>query len=168
MAHPEIQLDDSGIIIFTLANKPDLLIMIDKVDYFKHVHNTNHWYVHYSTHQKKPKPYVRSHWVNGVGHKHLHREVLGVVENWSHESVVDHINNDSLDIRMCNLRKCTTTENVRASKIPAIIYRGVSITAVRQRFQSYVGRKYIGSHKTVEGMKIKIDAMFTEASHHAG
>lgn len=175
MAEPTI-LDfdhDGNYVLFTLSNKPEAVIKIDREDYKKHVHNTNHWYVHYSQHQRTPKPYVRSHWTPESGHKHLHREILGI-GNWSHSSVGDHINGDSLDCRKLNLRECTTKENVMNGRSPAVQHLGIAISRIRADrypngyYQAYRGKEYIASGVDLEGVKQKIELKLSGELHHEG
>jgi len=52
-----------------------------------------------------------------------------VIMNAPDDAVVDHINGDSLDNRRCNLRICTTQENVRNRRTRAASsgFKGVSL-----------------------------------------
>lgn len=53
--------------------------------------------------------YYQKGWPRGVIVK-LHRFIVGE-ENIPKGCVVDHINRDSLDNRLCNLRVCTKSQN---------------------------------------------------------
>ena len=44
----------------------------------------------------------------------LHRYLFGIVnEKYDIDKVVDHINGDSLDNRLCNLRQCSHSQNMQ-------------------------------------------------------
>ena len=82
------------------------LIDLDKVDELKK-------YKIYIK-QHGPKSYATINYNDGRKIK-LNRYLLGLIdaEEWDGKIVVDHINGNSLDNRLCNLRKCTIKENAQ-------------------------------------------------------
>lgn len=66
------------------------------------------WQIRYD--RRYPKHYVET-WVNKK-RLHLHRYLMGVgFEKYTYEKTIDHINGDTLDNRICNLKLCSKKEN---------------------------------------------------------
>lgn len=91
----------------------------------------------------KCKKYVITH--NGNQKTLMHHMVLGKPEKGY---VVDHKNNNGLDNRLCNLRKCTPSQN--AQNVPKVSsktsssYKGVSWETKHKRWVVYLAGKYVG------------------------
>lgn len=79
----------------------------------------------------------------------LHRLIMGYYGN---DYVIDHINSDSLDNRMSNIRMCTVGQNTMNSR-PNIITDN-RFTGVRQTrsgtYSAKISDQYLGRYKTFE------------------
>lgn len=76
---------------------------------------------------------------------------------WAQE--IDHINDNGLDNRLCNLRECTRSQNnARTRRQNMHGYRGVHYKAKDKRFEAYCGDTYVGSGKTPEEAARAYDA----------
>lgn len=164
--------------VFSLSNKPEMRIKMDVADFNRLVKGKNCWYVHVCKKAKDgyERAYVRTAWQKGVSHRHLHREVLEAGKFDYKDSVVDHLNGDSLDNRRRNLRLGTVYDNVRNpnnktrgnmrhKKIKA--YKDCNICEKHSYnktqestiyYQAYDGKKYIACRKTLEELHKVIDA----------
>ena len=89
-------------------------------------------------------PYDRGYYAIRGGKKgekrtiRMHRQILGLTDRSVH---VDHVNNNGLDNRRCNIRKCTPSENMRnkrASRGSISKYVGVSYRSDRDRWVSTI------------------------------
>lgn len=71
------------------------------------------------------------------GRKYLHRLVSKCRDGF----MIDHINMNKLDNRLCNLRECVNSENQRNKPgLPgsSSIYKGVSLTANKKRWRARI------------------------------
>lgn len=93
----------------------------------------------------------------------LHRFLLGV----EHPFIVDHINGNSLDNRLANLRRCTLAQNALNRRPPIHSpcgYRGVKIRVQRgvKRYVAQIGvnyhKKWLGVFSTAEEAAMAYDA----------
>ena len=91
--------------------------------------------------------------INKKQHKvRLHRFITNCPENM----VVDHINGDKSNNRMCNLRICSVKENIYNSGIQkrnTLNAKGVSMThsgTYQAQIQVDGKLKYLGSYKTIK------------------
>ena len=66
----------------------------------------------------------------------MHRVIMEAPDDMD----VDHINGDVRDNRRCNLRVCTTSENLRnkISKVGFSKYKGVGLHGYRKKWRSYI------------------------------
>lgn len=75
---------------------------------------------------------------------HMSREIWKLVGRVLPKGyILDHINGDKLDNRLCNLRACTQNENIwntRLSKVGNAGYRGVHKREKIQPYRPYVAR----------------------------
>ena len=90
----------------------------------------------------------------------LHRLVMGVLDN--PDIIVDHINHNRADNRICNLRLCTVQENNRNSSKSTIRkktskYKGVSFDKAPSHTKNPWRAQY-----TMDGRKIHIGCFPTE------
>ena len=149
---------------FNLSNKPDLLCKIDTEDFYEFVEHRTHWYIHIAVERKNQvttRPYIRSIWKKGVGHLHLHREVLSLGK-FDGVLVGDHITcAETLDNRRSNLRIVTPSESAENRDPWAYQYNGCSVSKFKvngkTRFQAYRKKRYIASNHCVVQLKEKID-----------
>lgn len=104
---------------------------------------------------KRGIPYlVMGKWIpikNITKMQYLHRLLLNAKKG----QVVDHINGDTLDNRLCNLRICTNQENIRNSKIPknnTTGYKGICYVPRNSKkpWSARVFNKHLGYFKTKE------------------
>lgn len=128
-------------------------LIFDEITY--ELFKKRNWYVENS----RGLLYLRWHGITGGrGGKqfrlHFHREALNLKNP---KLVVDHINGNSLDNRLCNLRICTQKENMKNQKYRntpnrTSNYLGVYYNKVNNNWRSsfYCGRKRfeVGSFKT--------------------
>ena len=156
-----------GHVEFRLPNKPDLLCLIDKIDFRDHVQNTKCWYIHRSTAKGCYTYYIRT----SGGKRHLHRTVLNTGRYCPKESVVDHKNRNGLDNRRDNLREGTTLQNVlnseRCANVNSIEYKGLRIYERTDRagnYQCYNGLDFVGGGNSVDKVKEKIDKYISKTN----
>lgn len=123
--------------------KTDTFILVDDCD-FDYL-NQFRW------HLNTVIGYVTS-WIDGKN-QYIHQIIMGKKPGM----VLDHINGNKLDNRRCNLRFCTTKENVRntkKSKNNTSGFNGVSYRKLRKDYRAYimVDRKQInlGHYKTFD------------------
>jgi hypothetical protein len=84
-------------------------------------------------------------WHNGK-HIRLHKFIMGEKDNLQ----IDHINEDKLDNRKCNLRFCTRSENIhnkRSSRKNTSGFRGVCWDKERNKWMAYININ--GKRKTI-------------------
>ena len=115
-------------------------VLLDKEDFTK-VKDLR-WYVE----KHKKEFYVFSNSLDGGKTKvRLHRYIIDCPKNM----VVDHINNNPLDNRKCNLRQTTHSDNLRYKKSK---YRGVRPRGNKFQVQfMYKGKRhYLGVFDTYE------------------
>lgn len=160
MAHPTIVNQESGSTWFTLSNNPQLMCVMDTVDYVRLVKNTKRWYIHTSKKSNiKQFSYIRCTLIDG-SHEHLHREVMRVGD-YSLQSVVDHKNDNGLDCRRENLREVDHFQNITKNRKAKHSYKGFSISEIHRPnrivFQSYRKSEYIAYGKTLDAIKSRID-----------
>ena len=95
---------------------------------------------------------MTSYQVHGPHHTLLmHRLIMKA----GYRDTIDHINHNGLDNRRCNLRKCTTSQNIMHSRKTSMhtssIYKGVHWYSNLGRWRAVIGgtgpTKYIGSFK---------------------
>lgn len=99
------------------------------------------------------KSYVRVK-INGVAYLRSH--LIYICANGSDCEMIDHINGDSMDDRICNLRSASVTENAwnhRGRKKKAALPMGVRSTAAG-RFQARIAVNksmiHLGTYETPE------------------
>lgn len=167
MAKPEIINQSECFVWFTLANKPEYTCVMDKEDYFKFVHNSTHWCIHVSSRKtRKNHAYIRATVWPSNKNVHLHRFIMRVGD-YHKDSVIDHINRNTLDNRKSNLREVDIKTNVKNSEYrkmnaESIRYNGLVILPIKKngafvRYQVYDGKKYIVSNIDLEKCKARID-----------
>ena len=112
----------------------------------------------FSGHKNRKHGYaVRREYPNGRYKKGvtilLHRFIMNANKN----EQVDHINGNTLDCRVKNLRICTQIENKQNRKTPkhnTSGYKGVSYYKANKQFGAYIGYNYkkifLGLFKTAE------------------
>lgn len=111
--------------------------------------------------QRSAKWIYAFHRIPGHGHKvQLHRILAGAFPG----EVVDHINGDTLDNRLVNLRVCTNAENIRNSRKRASSgssYKGVSRIKGTERWRAQImvnGRKMnLGSFRDEQAAARRYD-----------
>ncbi len=148
---------------FNLSNKPDLLCKIDTEDFYEHIEHRTHWYIHQSTKANIQRYYIRTIWEKGKGHKHLHREVLGLGE-FTKDSVADHrISTETLDNRRSNLKETDHIGNSRnrydrKEKDYIDPYRGCAICPTNKgHYQALLKSVYIASKNSISELHVAID-----------
>lgn len=84
----------------------------------------------------------------GYGQKLLlHRYILGLTDrNYTVEKCVDHINGDSLDNRVCNIRICSQNENMKNIKKGEKHICGVKWLRENQKWSSCITHNYQTIH----------------------
>jgi hypothetical protein len=104
---------------------------------------------------KRGYPVMKTSRKSPDGHKTiaLHRFLLNPPTGFD----VDHISNDKLDNRRCNLRVCTHQQNMFNQKKRCTNtsgYYGVSLLKSCGRYEAYINisgkKKYLGLYKTAE------------------
>lgn len=79
---------------------------------------------------------------------YLHQFILRVVAG-SRSSYIDHANNNGLDNRRANLRRASAAQNGRnragANRLSSSRFLGVARSSNGKKWQTYVGREFIGS-----------------------
>jgi len=86
----------------------------------------------------------------------LHSLILGKLAG----KQIDHINNDPLDNRLCNLRHCTTEENHRNTRATPGKFKGVSFDTARGTWSMWISLGPRGAQKQVHrsGFKTAVEA----------
>jgi hypothetical protein len=86
-----------------------------------------------------------------------HRVAWAIYYNETPPKMIDHINNDKLDNRICNLRSASNAENMRnmgKTKRNKTGYKGVYYHQKNKKYIAAIGYKmktiYIGSFNTAE------------------
>lgn len=88
----------------------------------------------------------------------MHRLIMGYPKGMQ----IDHINNDPMDNRRCNLRVCTVKENLRNRKprLKSSMFLGVAPSL--KKWQASIGvdykRIYLGTFETQEEAAVAYDA----------
>ena len=74
--------------------------------------------------------------------------------------MIDHINGDKTDNRLCNLRECTPAQNSANRSVvkSKYGYKGVGYDARKRLYRAYCGNTYAGSGKTPEEAARAYDA----------
>jgi hypothetical protein len=123
----------------------------DEIDYEK-ISGMN-WY---SFRGNRGIEYAASHPRGGGRNLFMHRHILGIKD---FKIKIDHKNNDGLDNRRCNIRKCTNTENShnsRLSKRNTSGLKGVSLIASSGRWYSQI--RIHGKNHFLGSFSNKVDA----------
>jgi hypothetical protein len=140
-------------VIFVRRNERVLEFIIDAEDLEKTKKFPYRWSVKSAT--KEGRFYVStSDTENGIHHIYLHRFVIGAPKG----SIVDHINNNTLDNRKNNLRIVTKSENGQnrkgVSKINTSGIRGVGWNKFAGKWSAYCSengkKKHLGYFEKVE------------------
>lgn len=111
-------------------------ILIDDEDYDK-IKNYN-WFPYYDSHVDNY--YIRANAPRNKGNSKtifLHRFILNNPDN----TMVDHINGDTLDNRKCNLRICTKSQNMmnrKKHKKCSSIFKGVCWNKQNKKFKAQI------------------------------
>jgi hypothetical protein len=93
-----------------------------------------------------------------ISHKHYFAHRLAWLYVYGVEPIlhIDHINHESLDNRIENLRQVTVSQNIQNSKLSAANssgYRGVSRDKRRNKWDAYINvnyrKKYLGSFDNI-------------------
>lgn len=101
---------------------------------------------------KKFKIYIKLHndkpyaTINYNGKKvRLNRYLLGIMDldEWDGKIVVDHINGNSLDNRLCNLRKCSIKDNMKNIR-KRNSFTGVTLNKKTNKWIARIMHNYIG------------------------
>ncbi len=113
------------------------IVLVDKEDYDRLRHfKWRLW-------ESKGKAYaVRSG--KNCRHIRMHREIMGAKPG----QVVDHVDGYTLDNRKCNLRLCTTAENIRNSKLRKDSKTGFK--GVSAKGDKFIARISLGTFETAE------------------
>lgn len=163
MARPERMRTEGKSVFFFLSNMPEHECVIDEEDfpliqsgsYFARKENKKESLIYL----RRTINYTRPDGTKAAKTGHLHRDILGVSADST--MVVDHKNGNGLDNRRTNLRIITKTENKKNTEKRrlglVISHRGITLCRRRNRYQSFDGVEYVGSSKSVEGLKVKID-----------
>jgi hypothetical protein len=159
MAHPEIKIQSTCFVWFTLSNKPEYECVMDRKEYYDLVHGTTYWYIHESKSTNAITPYIRRTVWPSMKNVHLHRVIIDAGD-YTLEKIVDHKNRNSLDNRKSNLRIVTQAENVigAAKKEWNFSHMECTITKIVRksgliRWQAYKKTKYIGMSDCPEKLK---------------
>lgn len=108
--------------------------------------------------QKKGNNYIATTMINKKPVK-MHRLILQIKDT---KVFIDHINNNSLDNRRCNLRICTHAENMRNRKSEinsTSKYLGVSLKKIRGGYLYWIASISINNKsKHIGTFKNEIDA----------
>jgi hypothetical protein len=92
---------------------------------------------------------------------YMHREIMGVsdVLAFSNDTLVDHINHDTLDNRRENLRLRTHSQNMANTiKKFRVQYKGVRAGPQRGTFTAFVADAYLGQYRSAEDAAQAYDA----------
>jgi len=135
-------------------------VLIDDEDYEKI--NTHSWCIF---HSRSERPYV-VRYINNSGKQiriWLHRIIINPPDG----KVVDHINNNTLDNRKCNLRICTHKENIRNQKKRknnASGFKGVYFVEKNKKYRATIRVNGKGIHLGLFGTPEEAHKAYCEAS----
>lgn len=156
-----IQVKDN-FVVFNLTNRCDpikecLDITVDLDVYESHIENTTTWYIH----QDKS----RNFYVKNQKHVYLHYIVLpNPTKGSCSRLVVDHINDDGLDNRRCNLQLLERNKNAMKNfkyKGKNFKYKGFLVQHIKNRnsYRAKINGEYFTEHKCLDIVKSRIDEL---------